>query len=129
MGKWKTGCVDGRTYKEEWEKDHKWLINKGGACYCKLCNCTISTMKKSNLVLHETTQKHKKASQSVVKSNNKIMKTFVKSPKGRQSEVKIFEIRYAVGIACHSSIRSVDHYTEIISDATKGHALEDVKMH
>lgn len=111
MGKWKTGYSDGRTYREEWEKDHKWLSNRGGVCYCKLCKCTISTMKRSNLVLHENTEKHKKASQSVVKSDSKIMKTFVKSLRDRQSEVKIFEIKYAVGIACHSSIRSVDHYT------------------
>lgn len=38
-------------------------------------------------------------------------------------------MKYAVGIACHSSIRSVDHYTEIISEASKGHALENVKVH
>ena len=65
----------------------------------------------------------------MVTHDSKIMETFVKSMRGRESEVKRFEIKYTVGIACHSSIRSVDHYTEIISEATKGHTLENVKMH
>ena len=65
----------------------------------------------------------------MVTHDSKIMETFVKSMRGRESEVKRFEIKYTVGIACHSSIKSVDHYTEIISEATKGHTLENVKIH
>ncbi|KAK4320651.1 hypothetical protein Pmani_008484 [Petrolisthes manimaculis] len=86
-------------------------------------------MKKSNLVLHEGTVKHRKASESVLKSDSGIMKIFCTKPTAQRDQVKIFEVKYAVGIACHSSISSVDHFTEIVSELSKGQALENVKLH
>ena len=59
----------------------------------KCGNCTIARLKISNLLLHEKTVKHKKAAQSVVKFDSTIMETFVKLMKGKESEVKCFEIK------------------------------------
>lgn len=128
MGKWKTEYNYGRNYKEEWEKEFSWLTNRSGSCYCKVCKCAITTKKKSNLSLHEKTEKHKKASEAVVKSDTQFMKNFF-TPSDKRDPVKIFEIKYAVGVACHSSISSVDHLTEIISKSSKGHDLGKVKLH
>lgn len=86
-------------------------------------------MKKSNLILHEGTVKHRKACESVLKSNSNLMKEFCKKSTTQRDQVKVFEVKYAVGIACHGSISSVDHYTEIVSEFSKGQPLENVKLH
>ena len=80
--------------KEEWEEEFSWLTNRSGSCYCKLCKCTIATKKKSNLKLHEKTEKHRRASESVVKSDSKFMKNFF-TPSDKRDPVKVFEIQYA----------------------------------
>lgn len=129
MSKWKQSYSEGRSYREEWEKDHKWLGNRGGSCYCKLCKCTINTMKKSNLVLHEGTVKHRKASESVLKSDSNLMKKFCTKSTDQRDQVKALEVKCAVGIACHGGISSVDHYTEIVGEFIKGQPLENMKLH
>lgn len=127
MGKWKTSYSAGRSYKEDWEKKFSWLTKKDGSCYCKLCKCAIVTTKKSNLNLHEKTEKHRKASQSVLKSDCKVMKNFFIP--SECDNVKVFEIKYFVGVACHSSSSSVDHLTDIVRESSKGIFLGNVKMH
>ncbi|MCL4143579.1 UNVERIFIED_CONTAM: hypothetical protein GTU68_063836, partial [Idotea baltica] len=44
--------------------------------------------------------------------------------------MKIFDIKWSVGIACHAAIRSTDHLTDIISDCSvKNESLHDIKLH
>lgn len=44
-------------------------------------------------------------------------------------EKKANDLRLAVYIAMHSSIRSVDHLTELLKDLGKGSSLENLRMH
>lgn len=116
MGKWKNTYNDSRKYNQQWEKEFKWLTFKNGSCYCKLCTCPITKFKKFNLSTHEQTLKHKKCEEAVQKSKSVglLFENIVPV-----SATKIFDIKFSVAIACHCSIRSVDHLTEIIKKTRK----------
>ena len=64
-----------RKYNPAWEADHKWLPLKHSAMFCKLCNCSISSFKKHNLVMHEKTAKHVKNEKSM-KSSTSLVQLF-----------------------------------------------------
>ncbi|XP_076039348.1 uncharacterized protein LOC143024411 [Oratosquilla oratoria] len=63
MSKWKNEYNNGRRYVKEWEEKFAWLTLVGDKCYCKLCKCSLSNMKKSALEQHEKATKHIKAVQ------------------------------------------------------------------
>lgn len=116
----------GRKYNKEWETEHSWLMLKDDACFCKLCLCTISQFKKHNLVMHEKSDKHRNKEKNM-KSCQSLTK-FLK-PKTVSSSLKEFDIKFSVAIACHCSIRSVDHLGVIVKEHCKGSTLENLKLH
>ena len=128
MSRWKTSYNDARHYKKEWEEQFKWLSWIDNACYCRWCKCSLSNMRKSAFELHEKTVKHKKAVEAS-SSSRKITETFKKSTTNASKELKEFEIKFSVSAACHCSVRSVDHQTELIAQYGKGSILENLKLH
>eukprot|EP00794_Sanderia_malayensis_P018341 gene18341-biopygen12288 len=91
--------------------------------YCTFCQIN-SQARLSNLKQHEETAKHVKATRSI-SSNRKIIPT---QPK--DSDVtKRMEIEFAVAVACHSAILSIDHLGEIIVRNGTGSKLEKMKLH
>jgi|SRR5215469_2231052 len=115
-----------RQYKKAWEKDHQWLELKDNSCFCKLCHCTISKFKKHNLVTHEKSEKHKKNEKSL-KTTKSALHFFHKEIPNES--LQIFDIKFSVSMACHCSIRSVDHLTDIIKEHARGSNLEKLKLH
>ena len=116
MPKWKS-CYDSqRKYKSEWERTYLWVKEapdgKGDA-YCKLCLCNLNP-RFSSLQQHEQTGKHKKR-QSVLKTTRPV----TVYPSGPSEDVKKTELELAVTIACHCSIKSVDHLGEIMKKTWK----------
>lgn len=85
-------------------------------------------MRKSAFEIHEKTAKHKKAVEAC-SSSCKITDTFKKSTVDAPKELKEFEIKFSVSTACHCSVRSVNHQTELIAEYGKGSILENVKLH
>lgn len=128
MGKWKKTYNDARTYNKSWENELKWLSWQNNACYCKWCQCTLSNMRKSAFEGHEKTAKHRKTQESFSKTK-KITETFKKNISDPSKELKEFEIKFSVSAACHCSIWSVNHQTELITKYGKGSILENVKLH
>ncbi|XP_068211700.1 protein FAM200B-like [Palaemon carinicauda] len=126
MGRWKTSYEEGRKYNKEWEKEFKWVTARGNACHCKVCNITIASMKKSVLVLHEKGAKHIKNCESVGKHEKTIHSYFGTS--AEKTLLREFEIKYSVAVECHSSVRSVDHFTDIIKEYSKKSTLENTKL-
>lgn len=43
--------------------------------------------------------------------------------------MKEFEAKYSVSISCHNSIRSVDHFPEVIKEYVTKSPLENLKLH
>lgn len=128
MGKWKNVYNDGRAYNKSWELEFKWLSWQNNGCFCKWCQCNLSNMRKSAFEQHEKTAKHRKVQESFTKSK-KITDAFKTSPSSPKKELKEFEIKYSVSAACHCSVRSVDHSSELIAKYGKGSILENVKLH
>lgn len=128
MGKWKNIYNDGRNYNKSWELQFKWLTWQDNSCYCKWCKCSLSNMRKSAFELHEKSAKHRKTQQSF-ETSKKITDTFKKNTSEPIKELKEFEIKYSVSTACHCSVRSVSHQTELIAKYGKGSILENVKLH
>lgn len=115
-----------RKYNKTWETEHSWLMLKDDACFCKLCLCKITQFKKHNLVVHENTVKHKSKEKHL--KSSKSISQFVKKTTVSNA-LKEFDIKFSVAIACHCSIRSVDHLSEIVKEHSKGNILEDLKLH
>ena len=133
MSRWKTSYNDAKHYKKEWEEQFKWLSWIDNACYCIWCRCSLSNMRKSAFELHKKTIKHKKAVETF-SSTRKITDTFKKSITNASitnasKELKEFEIKFSVSTACHCSVRSVNHQTELIAQYGKGSILENLKLH
>ena len=62
-------------------------------------------------------------------SPHKITETFKKSTTNASKDLKEFEIKFSVSAACHCSVRSVNHQTELIAQYGKGSILENLKLH
>ena len=116
MGKWKTSYEEGRKYKKEWEKEFKWLSARGNACHCKVCNTEVTSMKKSALVLHEKGE-----------NCETIVSYF--GAFAEKTKLKEFEIKYSVAIACHSSVKAVDHLSGVVKEYSSKSALENIRLH
>ena len=96
-------------------------------CYCKVCSAEITSLKKNALLQHEKTTKHVKKCGDVAAVPKRIESFFGDS--AEKTKVKEFEIKYSVSIACHSSIRSVDHFSDVIKEYAKKSPLENLKLH
>ena len=83
----------------------------------------------SLLYLHVNTVRHLLQSH---KSHQSHIQRSVKSmflPKNDMPGVKTAEVRLAAAMACHCSIRSVDHISEILKVHGKGSDLSEIKLH
>ena len=116
--------------QRKYKKKYSWLtkapneLNEG---HCKLCHCTL-TSKLSNIADHEKTEKHKK---HVPKQGQQFINFTTKPRSSHKIDdgVKQAELHLAATIACHSSIRSVDHLGEIIARHGSGSVWENTKLH
>ena len=74
---------------------------------------------------HEHSVRHKKNSDAILKQDlTKFLKTT-----STKSVVKEFELRYSVSVACHGSISSVDHSSEIIKEHCNKSELCSIQLY
>ncbi len=62
--------------------------------------------------MHAKSQKHQRAADQT-KGSPSVSSFFT----GGLREMKIFDIRWSVAIACHAAIRATDHLGEIINES------------
>lgn len=75
--------------------------------------------------MHAKSQKHIRLAEEIRVTPN-VATYFTSTSK----TMKIFDIRWSVGIACHSAIRATDHLGEIIRDSSaKNDFLHNIKIH
>ncbi|KAF0701978.1 Zinc finger protein, partial [Aphis craccivora] len=128
----------GRKYKTEWEKElifKGWLkkatdvqsnMNDLKEAYCSYCNVVLRAHH-NDLVDHSKTAKHVSKKNSLNIKKQPTLNSFGISTKSNES--KISDLKLAVHIAAHSSVRSIDHLGEILKSCGKGSTLENIKMH
>ncbi|KAF0711661.1 Zinc finger protein, partial [Aphis craccivora] len=81
----------------------------------------------NDLVDHSKTAKHVSKKNSLNIKKQPTLNSFGISTKSNES--KISDLKLAVHIAAHSSVRSIDHLGEILKSCGKGSTLENIKMH
>ena len=115
----------GRKYNKAWEKSYPWLKCAGDSQsgYCVMYKVNVIS-KLSNSSAHEKTKKHpEKISNTSLSSLDKFI-----CNKSTHEE-KIAEIELSLSIACHSSIRSIDHISEMIKKCGKNSVLGNINLH
>ena len=125
---WKGKWDSGRKFKPEWEKKYPWVgraPNDHDSAFCKMCKKVIIP-KVWNLTEHEKSQGHKA---QVSHGQRSVKSMFVPKKDVPGAGVKTAEIRLAAAMACHCSIRSVDHISEILKVHGKGSDLGEIKLH
>ncbi len=85
--------------------------------------------KRSALVIHEKTEKHKKRSARHPINTQPLDKVFPVLPKGPSSIVRELEIRLAVTITCHCSISTIDHLGEVLVSHGKDTIFSQLRLH
>ncbi|XP_043282391.1 uncharacterized protein [Venturia canescens] len=100
---------------------------EGREARCKVCECNLRAHH-MDLLRHSHTAAHKAkmtnidtSRQPVLASMGKIQSSFIGTKK--------MDLRMAVHIAAHSSIRSIDHLSEILRTLDKGSSLENISLH
>ncbi|CAM1306207.1 Uncharacterised protein g4276 [Pycnogonum litorale] len=130
MPKWKCSYEGGRRYMKSWEEKYVWVKQASDGtenAFCKICHQSIIP-KASNLANHGKSDKHMK-NVSAANSSKSIPFKKVTQNKDDSKRVKIFEIEMAVGIACHSAVRSVDHLGEIMKRHGEGSTVGNIRLH
>ena len=110
--KWKNSYDEGRKYQTCWEQTFLWCRKASDGtenAFCKLCTTPIEP-KSASLSRHEKTKKHVRI---VEGANLASVLPFRKISKV-SDEVKKFEIEMSVAMACHGSIRAIDHLGEVM---------------
>ncbi|XP_077261215.1 uncharacterized protein LOC143896920 [Temnothorax americanus] len=137
MGKYEK---DKRKYCKEWESTEwakGWLQhidsakyknpNDPNEAYCKICDQSLRRHL-SDLQKHARSKKHRENSAVLNRTKYKSLMSH-----GYQAtitaEKKIVDIKLALYITMHSSIRSVDHLGELLSILGKGSNLENLRLH
>lgn len=125
MSKW---AKYSKKYNKEWEKEDglkEWILSVPGDekhAACKFCKTTVRAHH-ADLVNHSKTEKHKK---NATPFSN--MRTLFQSGISKikaSNAVKASELKLAAHIACHSSIRTVDHLGELVKDIS----CKDLSLH
>ena len=93
---------------------------------CKACNASLQP-KEDTLLKHAATKGHKDRVDAGGPSQRKL--NFDPKSHERVRQLKEAEIKLSVCMACHSSINTIDHCSEIIKAHGKGSILEDLKLH
>ena len=86
--------------------------------------CKVNVIPKlSNISAHQKTKKH----QEKITNTSKSLFKFICNKS--IYEEKIAEIELSLSIACHSSIRSIDHISEVIKKRGKNSVLGNINLH
>lgn len=106
----------------------EWLTNSPNTesddLWCTVCKCQVKD-KKYNAEMHAKSKKHKQLSEQLALTPS-VATHFTSASK----TMKIFDIRWSVGIACHSAIRATDHLGEIVQNSSsKNDFLHNLKIH
>ena len=123
MGKW---AQYNKAFQPSWLSEatfKNWLQEFPGnktKAFCKVCRAEIRAHI-NDLTKHADSVKHKKNMSAIVPQQATIGK----------SKVSSFEILLSIYIACHASIRSVDHLTDLIKVQIPGISsiYETIKLH
>lgn len=100
-------------YVASWEKEFKnWLEKqKNGMAYCKFCQITLGS-KKSTLNDHAKSKKHRLKCHLIDKKNTSQLKLDDPKLKSKNLMRLKAEAWASLYVAEHTSIRSIDHFTE-----------------
>ena len=72
------------------------------------------------MVLHEKGAKHIKNCETILRQDKPLLE---------KTKLKEFEIKYSVAIACHSSVKAVDHLSGVVKEYSSKSALENIRLH
>ena len=117
-----------KKYCKDWEKEEilkEWISSVQGddqKAYCKYCKTEIRAHH-GDLVPHAKTEKHKR-NERPFSSSRTLFDMGCQSIKVDNS-LKATEIKIAAHIACHSSLKTVDHLGELFKDVSG----KDIKLH
>ncbi|KAF0690927.1 Zinc finger protein, partial [Aphis craccivora] len=127
-----------RKYCVEWENKPEfkgWLKkatekdscnNELKEAYCTLCKIVLRAHH-GDLISHSKTLKHISKTKSLIVEKQPKLSSFGVSTISK--EKKNIDLKLAVHIACHSSIRSIDHLGDLLKLHGKGSPLENLKLH
>ncbi|XP_044588770.1 uncharacterized protein LOC123267949 [Cotesia glomerata] len=122
-----------KRFQESWMKDPmfcQWLrqvSDDGNKAYCKVCKKELRAHK-ADLVRHKDSEKHKKNARAITfhPSMNKVFPSM--NPVNKKKLVTKFELQLAVHVACHSSIRVIDHLSDLMKDHFKSYNDKNIKL-
>ena len=118
----------GKKYSKHWEKEDglkEWISSVPGDDYhaaCKFCKSTIRAHH-TDLINHSQTEKHKK--NALPFSNMRTLFSSGISKIKVNNTLKAAELELAVHIACHSSIKTIDHLGVLV----KKISCKDISLH
>lgn len=96
--------------------------------YCKICRCTLVAHYR-RLVLHASSKKHLEAVANEKNCSETRPITSIPQFRLSSSKMKELELRLASFVAEHTSLRSVDHLSELLSKSVSDSALlKDLKV-
>lgn len=123
MGKWSKYS---KNFQNSWLSDKefgKWVEavkDNPDRAFCKLCKATLRAQK-NDLMKHAATAKHVKNAASLVVPS-------IKTAFSEASKIPCLEIKIAAFVACHTSVRNVDHLSELLNkEYSQG--SKDLKIH
>ncbi|KAK3919987.1 Zinc finger protein 862 [Frankliniella fusca] len=142
-------------YNADWEKESEFkvwltrteekLVMKGhGEAFCKLCSTSIRAHR-TDLLWHRKTAKHVQKESAVVDRRGRLQPTIVQvvgnqyhsdsvfhnvdAAAAGKTKLKENDLKLACYIACHSSIKSIDHLGELLRETGEGSKLADLRLH
>lgn len=127
MGKW---TKYGKHYNCEWEKESElkdWIRSvpaDNTKAYCKYCKTELRAHH-NDLVSHATTEKHRRNAAPFSSARTLFSVGCERKTQAVNNTIKIAELKLAAHIACHSSIRTIDHLGEIV----KCVSTKDISLH
>ncbi|KAE8741263.1 hypothetical protein FOCC_FOCC013218 [Frankliniella occidentalis] len=131
-----------KRYKQEWENlpvFQGWLEKSWEKCimkgkpqaYCSYCRTHLRAHR-NDLANHATLDKHKKAAAAIPRHRGSNQGTLLSHGfKKKTRSSKVVDMKLAAHVACHSSVRTVDHLGEVLKDLAQGSgtAFEDLRLH
>ncbi|XP_067129395.1 uncharacterized protein [Centruroides vittatus] len=134
MGKW---SKYNKNFQNSWLSDKefsKWIEEVGNdseKAYCKLCKVYLRAHK-TDLTKHASTAKHAKNAACITSPSQQRLTTIF----SEKCKVTKLELKLAAFVACHTSIRNVDHLTDLVknefpssSSSSMAIYIKSLKMH
>ncbi|KAK3929507.1 Protein ZBED8 [Frankliniella fusca] len=114
------------------EKTSEANILKGKPeAHCKFCDVFIRAHH-NDLVVHANSAKHKQAASAIPKYKGSKQGTLLSHGITVKSTMsKVVDMKLAAHVACHSSVKTIDHLSELLRDIAQGSgtALEQLRLH